>query len=38
VTALKKQKTNIIELPHLRREVWFFVCKNQTKVDIFIGI
>jgi hypothetical protein len=38
VTALKKQKPNKIELPHFRIEVWFFVCKNQTKVDIFIGI
>jgi hypothetical protein len=37
VTALKKQKHNEIDGPHLRIEVWFFVYKNLTKVDIFIG-
>ena len=38
MTALKKQKPNKIDGPHLKIEVWFFVCKNQTKVDIFYRI
>ena len=38
MTALKKQKPNKIDESHLKIGVWFFVCKNQTKVDIFYRI